>query len=70
MRVYIHTFVLDSFFVFSASLYFGDMGGMFCSLPVCLGPPWGELRRPKGGRRCCSRSLRPPVPALGGPLLR
>lgn len=52
------------------SLYFGDMGGMFCSFPVCLEPPWGEPRWPKGGRLCCSRSLNPPVLVLGGPLLR
>lgn len=52
------------------SLYFGDMGGMFCSFPVCLEPLWGEPRWPKGGRLCCSRSLNPPVLALGGPLLR
>lgn len=30
--MYIYSYI---FFLFGSSFYFGDTGGMFCSLPVC-----------------------------------
>lgn len=46
--IYIHVYIRISFSVMS--FYFGDTGGIFCSLPACLWPPWGELRRACGWR--------------------
>lgn len=47
--IYIHEYIRTSFSVRSF-FYFGDTGGIFCSLPACLWPPWGELRRACGWR--------------------
>lgn len=63
LYIYIHVYISYFFVCFRYSyrkFYFGDTGGMFCSLPVCRGPPWGELRQAGWGPRLCSRNLRPP----------